>query len=58
MSNELLLKLVENHMKSTAEQERLYTDELAKRVGEMDHTYKPKAVDVLQTLMSRQERGW
>lgn len=58
MSDELLLKLVENHMRSTAENERLYAEELSKRVSKMDHTYKPKAVQVLQTLMSRQERGW
>lgn len=58
MSDELLLKLVENHMRSTAENEKLYVEELSKRVEKMDRTYKPKAVDVLQTFMSRQERGW
>ncbi|WP_215085465.1 hypothetical protein [Exiguobacterium sp. s78] len=58
MSYELLLKLVGNHIRSTAENEKLYVDELSKRVEKMDQSYKPKAVDVLQTLISRQERGW
>ena len=58
MSDERLMKLVENHIQSTDQNDKLYIEELNNRVEHMDNRFKPKAVNVLRTLMSRQERGW
>lgn len=57
MNDERLMKLIENHIQTTDQNDKLYIEELSSRVDTMENRFKPKAVDVLRTLMSRQERG-
>lgn len=58
MGDERLMFIVENHIRSTDQNEKVFIAELEERIGKMEPRFKPRAIDVLKTLMSRQERGW